>query len=103
MSPGSLGYQEYVREFLHTSVWITGFKEFIILWVLAKVGAGWVYHYRAGSIAVQLRRPTQQPTKTENQKEEEQRAVRYNMFMIGNALSIIFGVLGALIILQWLE
>ena len=39
--------------------------------------------------------------KEQNRKMERARAARYNVFLIGNALSIIFGVLGALIIKYW--
>jgi len=86
---------------LYTSVWLTGYQEFIAFWILAKVGAGWVYQYRTGLTLVELRRGVQQPRKSENQEEEKQKAIRYNVFMIGNALSIVLGVIGAIITVHW--
>lgn len=71
---------------LYTSAWIVGFKEFIVWWLLAKVGAGWIW---------QTWRPDAQ--------EKQDASARYNIFLIGNALSIMFGGLGALIISYWPE
>lgn len=89
---------------LYTSAWIIGFKEFIIFWLLAKVGAGWIY--QRGPITVELRREAQQEQirqtrRTENLEKQKEDAIRFNISMIGNAVSIIFGVLGALIIKHW--
>ncbi len=60
---------------LYTTVVALGFQEFIIYWLVAKVGASWVYAKNKGHTPLD-----------------------FNRFMIGNALSIIFGGLGGLII-----
>ena len=60
---------------LYTTAIAFGFETFIIYWLVAKVGAAWVYA-----------------------QNEEHTTLDYNRFMIGNALSIIFGGLGGLII-----
>lgn len=76
--PALLGLCERI---LYTSAWIAGFKEFIVWWLLAKVGAGWIWQIAPKQIGPP--------------------GANYNVFLILNALSIVFGGLGALIILHW--
>lgn len=73
--PGKLGILERI---LYTSVLVAGFKEFIVFWLLAKVGAGWIWQIRPRKIG--------------------DPGANYNIFLIGNLLSLLFGGLGALII-----
>ncbi len=73
--PGKLGILERI---LYTSVLVAGFKELIAFWLLAKVGAGWIWQIR-GAV-------------------KGDPGANYNVFLIGNVLSILFGGLGALII-----
>ncbi len=69
---------------LYTTALLMGFKEFIPIWLLVKVARGW-----------------QVPRRKENGPVPLRDLARYNIFFIGNALSVIFGVTGALIIMWW--
>lgn len=72
---------------IYTSVWLTPYKEFIGIWLLVKVARGW-------------RVPME-----DTEKDKKSLGVvpacsiaRYNIFLITNALCIIFGVLGGMLI-----
>ncbi len=69
---------------LYTTALLMGFKEFIPVWLLVKVARGW--HV---------------PSQPEKAPVPRRNVARYNIFFIGNALCVIFGVTGALIIM-WL-
>lgn len=65
---------------LYTTVVALGFQQFIIYWLIAKVGASWVYA-----------------------KKEGHTTLDFNRFMVGNTLSVIFGGLGGLIIKHFFQ
>jgi len=91
-----------LERILYTSFILAGYKEFIVFWLLVKVGAGWRWQLTPEIIPIKQERERQERNKKEqNRKMERARAARYNIFLIGNALSIIFGALGALIIKYW--
>lgn len=74
---------------IYTSVWLTPYKEFIGIWLLVKVARGW-------------RVPMED---TEEDKKGSGvvpacSTARYNIFLISNALCVIFGVLGGVLI-RW--
>lgn len=69
---------------LYTTALLMGFKEFIPVWLLVKVARGW--HV---------------PSEPEKDPVPRRNVARYNIFFIGNALCVIFAILGALIIM-WL-
>jgi len=87
--------------FLYTSALIIGIPGaglFIPMWLAVKVARGW-----------QVPRQSENQTRSKNTKkdEKEERCVskydvgRYNLFFVGNALCVIFGVGGGLIINHW--
>ncbi len=76
--PISMGILDRI---LYTTAYIIGQEVFIGVWLAVKVARGWKVP-----------------------EEPEARAssvVRYNVFLIGNALCVIFGVLGGMIIKEW--
>jgi len=90
-----------LERILYTSFIVAGHTEFIGFWLLVKVGAGWRWQLvPEGSPIEQGTERQEKSKKKPNRKKERERAARYNVFLIGNALSLIFGGLGALIILH---
>ena len=94
--------------FLYTSAWLTPYQEFIGIWLLVKVARGWKVPGQ----------PPEQPSETQRRKRlwltpyKEfigKRVIsgydvgRFNIFIIGNALCVIFGVLGGIFIQKILE
>ena len=101
--PGWTGLPAWVgvcERILYTSIWLVGFKEFIAWWLLVKVGGGWIW---------QIQRQQSQKKEAPLSRRElllvpprlGAPGAGYNIFLILNVLSILFGVLGALIILYW--
>lgn len=80
---------------LYTSAWLTPYKEFIGIWLLVKVARGWRVPGQ----------PPEQPSKGQigKQKVSKYEVGRYNIFLIGNALCVIFGVLGGIFIQKILK
>lgn len=80
--PASLPrYTGILDRILYTSALLFGFKEFIPVWLVVKAARGW------------------RVTDKEGADEIPKHIIgRYNIFFIGNALCVIFGVGGALII-----
>ena len=83
--------------FLYTTAWLTPYKAFIGIWLLVKVARAW-------KVPGQL---TQQPPNRKTDKKPyevpKEDVGRYNIFIIGNALCVIFGVLGGIFIEKILE
>ena len=91
----------FLDRFLYTSaciIGITGAEIFIPMWLAVKVARGW---------QVPSQPEKQTPSKNTEKDEKEERCVskydvgRYNLFLIGNALCVIFAVGGGLIIKHW--
>lgn len=86
---------------LYTSAWLIPYQQFIGIWLLVKVARGWKVPGQ----------PPEQPSKAQigkRGKQEEQEVSKYdvgrfNIFLIGNALCVIFGVLGGIFIQKILE
>jgi len=91
----------FLDRFLYTSaliIGIPGAELFIPMWLAVKVARGW---------QVPRQPENQTPSKNTEKDEKEEGYVskhdvgRYNVFFIGNALCVIFGVGGGLIINHW--
>ena len=87
--------------FLYTSALITGIPGaglFIPMWLAVKVARGW-------RVPSQPENQTRSKNREKDEKEEEcvSKYVvgRYNLFLIGNALCVVFGAGGGLIINHW--
>lgn len=78
--------------FLYTTVWITGFNLFIAMWLGVKVARGW---------KVPEKDIQEVHGKPQGYEVPAPSIARYNIFLIGNALCVIFGVLGGVIIKHW--
>ena len=82
---------------LYTGAWLTPYREFIGIWLLVKVAKSWKV---PGQSLEQI---------PERKKVKEQWVIsgyevgRYNIYLIGNALCVIFGVLGGIFIQTILE
>jgi len=101
--PGWTGLPAWVgvcERILYTSVWLAGFKEFIAWWLLIKVGAGWILQVRQQQSQGKEAAISRQELLLVPPRLGVPGAI-YNIFFILNALSILFGVFGALIILRW--
>jgi len=91
-----------LERILYTSFIAAGHPEFVGFWLLVKVGAGWRWQLVPERIPIEQERERQKKSNRKpDRKSERERAARYNVFLIGNALSLIFGGLGALIIRHW--
>lgn len=78
--PISMGILDRI---LYTTAWIISQEVFIGVWLAVKVARGWKV--------------------PEERKATASSVVRYNVFLIGNALCVIFGVSGGMIINRWDE
>ena len=78
--------------FLYTGAWLTPYREFIGIWLLVKVAKSW-------KVPGEPLKQTSERKKVKGQWVVSGYEVgRYNIFIIGNALCVIFGVLGGVII-----
>ena len=82
---------------LYTSAWLTPYREFIGIWLLVKVAKSWKVPGE----------PLEQTLKRKKVKGQcvisGYEVSRYNIFLIGNALCVIFGVLGGIFIQKILK